>query len=548
MASGSGNVAGEPADFEVLKRPPPPQDAFRRLAPLGWKGGLLLIAALLIASFFLAGYFTVYWRNADMDLFVVYNAFLVNDGRPQLYFDHPAYFTIMLVRVWFQFLHHLGLLDAWKLSSVFSLDATAFNAAMTGSVRAARVLSLLITLVFVVAFAELVRRIVRDRHVAMLATLAFALSGALAMQMRILRTELIAASLVDFGFLILVIVARRAGNWRPLALALVACLCVLGLENKVHVILLIAALPMMILPFGSAGGASTSFWKNDPRRWFAVGGGAIVAMLMLWTSSSLIRVGFDPTAMAATTPSLKPLFGTPGVYQIGLLLWTGFAMAAFATLWKVSFAESLAGMLAVLAGACLALLALNVSYYSDNVVATLNPIERMLSFADMSGVSSGGGIFSVAGLFAADVGRVLLRYTFFLSSSPRPTVFLTWLVLPGIVYAWRRGERQTAAQAAVLMLCTLAIDSIGMRRGLKDEYFIFTDPLIIIAGAVLLDRLSDLRFNRWAYPIGVVLVVLHVAVGQAEPIKHVFARRGPEGICEWRPHYTPLLPLPWCSL
>jgi hypothetical protein len=142
---------------------------------------------------------------------------------------------------------------------------------------------------------------------------------------------------------------------------------------------------------------------------------------------------------------------------------------------------------------------------------------------------------------------VLLRYTFILSSSPRPTVFLTWLVLPGIVYAWRRGERQTAVQAAVLMLCTLAIDSIGMRRGLKDEYFIFTDPLIIIAGAVLLDRLSDLRFNRWAYPIGVILVALHVVVGQAEPIKHVFARRGPEGICEWRPHYTPLLPLPWCK-
>jgi hypothetical protein len=502
---------------------------------------------LLIASFFFAGYFTVYWRQADMDLFVVYNAFLVNDGRSQLYFDHPAYFTIMLVRVWFQFLHHVGLLEAWKLSSVLSLDATAFDAAMTGAVRAARVLSLLITLVFVVVFAGLVRRVVRDRHVAMLAALAFALSGALAMQMRILRTELIAASLVVFGFLILVIVARRASNRRPLALALVACLCVLGLENKVHVILLIAALPVMILPFGSADGASASFWKNNPHRWLAVGGGAIVAMLMLSMSFSLIRVGFDPTAMAATTPSLKPLFGAPGVYQIGLLLWTGFAMVAFSMFWKVSFAESLAGMLAVLAGACLALLALNISYYSDNVVATLNPIERMLSFADMSEVSSGGGIFSVAGLFAADVARVLLRYTFILSSSPRPTVFLTWLVLPGIVYAWRRGERQTAAQATVLMLCTLAIDSIGMRRGLKDEYFIFTDPLIIIAGAVLLDRLSDLRFNRWAYPIGVILVALHVVVGQAEPIKHVFARRGPEGICEWRPHYTPLLPLPWCK-
>jgi len=46
-------------------------------------------------------------------------------------------------------------------------------------------------------------------------------------------------------------------------------------------------------------------------------------------------------------------------------------------------------------------------------------------------------------------------------------------------------------------MAAIGIDALGVRRGLKSEYFIFTDPLIIIAGAILLDCLSDLRFRKW---------------------------------------------------
>ncbi len=540
-------VANETIQAEALNGQESPSDAYKRLAPLGWYGGLVFIAALLAASFFLAGYFNVYWRHADMDFMVVYNAFLLNDGKPQFYFDHPGYFTILFVKIWFQMLHQLGLLDAWKLSAIPHSGAAAFDAAMTSAVRAARVLSFLISIVVVLVFAGLIRRIVRDSRLATISVFAFASSGALAMQMRILRTELIAASLVVFGFLMLVIVARRATNGRPLVLALAAFLCMLGLENKVHAIFLIAALPLMILPFGSEAGTSTAFWKSDVRRWLAVAGFAAAALLIGWLSFPLIRTGFDPNAMAVTLP-LKTLHSSrPGLYQAAILVWTVLGMAAFSRIWNVSLAESVAGVFAIAIGIGAALLALNISYDNSNVVTVLNPLERMLGFADLSPLSGGGGPFAFVGLVALDAARVLLRYTFFLSSSPRPTVFLVWLVVPGIVYAWRRGEKQAALQAAVLMLAALGIDTVGMRRGLKDEYFIFTDPLIIIAGTVLLDRLDTLRFHRWAYPIGATLIALHVAVGQAEPIKHVFARKGPEGICEWRNQYLPLLQLPWCS-
>jgi len=78
-----------------------------------------------------------------------------------------------------------------------------------------------------------------------------------------------------------------------------------------------------------------------------------------------------------------------------------------------------------------------------------------------------------------------------------------------------------------------------VRRGLKSEYFIFTDPLIILAGAILLDCLSDLRLRKWTYAVAMAVFALHIAVGQAEPVKYAFKRTGPESICEWNGYYLP---------
>src|SRR5580704_9025912 len=155
----------------------PTKDAFDRLTLLGWRGGLAAIVAGLAASFFLFGYALIYWRNADMDFMVIYNALVLNDGKPQLFFDHTGYITILSVKAWFQLLHRLGLLDAYSLSAIPpASDTAAFNAAMTSAVRAGRVLAWLIATGFVLIFATLVRRIVRDWRVALIATLAFALS------------------------------------------------------------------------------------------------------------------------------------------------------------------------------------------------------------------------------------------------------------------------------------------------------------------------------------------------------------------------------------
>jgi hypothetical protein len=526
----------------------PPKDAFDRLTFLGWRWGLAAITAGLALSFFLYGYALIYWRNADMDFMVIYNALVLNDGKPQRFFDHTAYITILSTKLWFQLLHTLGLLDAWSLPSIPpASDAPAFDAAMTGAVRAGRLLAFLIATGCVLIFAGLVRRVVRDWRVAMLATLAFAFSGGIAVHSRILRSELVAACPVIFALLILIATGRLAGIARPLWMALAAALCVLGLENKVQVILLIGALPLLLLPFGGAGSASVAFWNNTRPAWLATIIAAIFAMAAAWAAWPLVATGLDRALLEAA--QFRPLLlGHYGVYQAALAMLIAGCMIAYAAIWRVSIAETLASMLAMAAGALTMLLALNLEYNAGNVIAVINPLEKMLTFADAttSGVASGSNPAAVLALLLDGIGSVLARYTFVLHSSPRPTVFLTWLIVPGIVYAWRRGKRLAAIQALVLLLAAIGIDALGVRRGLKSEYFIFTDPLIILAGAVLLDCLRDLRFRQWTYAVGTVLFGLHIAVGQAEPIKYAFMRRGPESICDWNRHYAPLLPMPWC--
>lgn len=527
-----------------------PRDAFARLTPFGWNGGLAIILIGLTLSFFLAGYFVIYWRNADMDFMIVYNALVMNDGKPQLFLDHPAYFTILSVKAWFAAMHALGLLDAWKLSSIPSaLNLSAFDAAMTSAIRAGRIVAWLTGLLFVAVYAGLIRHVVRDWRVALLTASAFAFSGGVAVQIRILRSEMIAGCFFAFAMLVLVIVARRATPWRPLAIAAAAALCVLGMENKVQIVLLISALPFLMLTFGGPDSASTAFWNNSAKAWLAVAASALVAALALLAALPLIRAGLDPAATSAAL--LRPLlFGKFFTYQIALLAWIGGCMIAYAMIWRVSLTETLAAMFAVIAGACVALLALNIQYNAGNVVAVINPIEKMLTFAgtDPHSTTASEQFFATLGPLILYVKGVLARYSFVLFTSPRPTVFLVWLIVPGIVVAWRRGEKQVALQATLLLLTSIGIDTLGIQRGLKTEYFIFTDPLMILAGALLLDKLDDLRWARWTYPIGVALIVVHVAISQAEPVKHVLKKSGPQYICDWNQDYEPELPLPWCDL
>jgi hypothetical protein len=507
-------------------------DAVDHFILFNWRNSLVFIAADMALSFFIAGFWYPYWRIADMDFWMVYNGFLLNNGLPQEYFDHPGYLTIILLAGWFKLLHGLGLLGVSSLTAIPPVaDSVAFAHAWMAATQAGRLLSLAIGIGFMLAFARLLLVLVRDWRVAVLATFALAFSGGLQMEIRILRTELIAGGLMTLATLILVISARSTRNvWRPALIGAAALLAALAMLNKIQVIFLIAALPLIALPFGERGGA----WKNDLRSWTIAIASVIAAALTTMLSAALIHTG------AAAL----------GLFHLVLAGWLGLGVIVFALLWRVPAAEIIATMAAVVMGVALGLMALAIRYHPENVTVVLNPLRQLYAFAAGGSPELSQGQSWISSERFGFVVHALLdlaaRRTFVLHSSPRPTIFLEWLVIALTFIAWRRRDYRLILQVGVLMLTVWGVDLVGMARDLKLEYFILTDPLTVIAFALLMTRLTDLARRRYAVPIGAALIVAHIAVSQAEPVKHVFKTEGPQVLCGLYHHAQRVEKFPSC--
>jgi hypothetical protein len=89
-----------------------------------------------LCSFLLFGYFVIYWRNADMDFMVIYNALRSMTVSCSDYFDHPAYITILALSSCSRLLMRSACPDAWSLSPMPPVaDAAASEAALTHAAR-----------------------------------------------------------------------------------------------------------------------------------------------------------------------------------------------------------------------------------------------------------------------------------------------------------------------------------------------------------------------------------------------------------------------------
>ena len=248
-------------------RSPDTSQPFQRLVPFNWTGELLLICSGMLLSFLVAGFWYPYWRIADMDLWVVYNALLLNVPLPQEYFDHPGYLSILLLSYWLRALHDLGIVHVVLFSALPPMSDTAgFASAWMAATRAGRVLSLLFAMGFVLSFSYLLRALVRDWRIAAVGGFLLAFFGGMEMEMRILRTELLPAACFTSALLMLMIAAQRGERWWRAAVAGFASLLItLAMLNKIQFLFLICALPVLLLPFGPRGAAHHGFWC-EPRR------------------------------------------------------------------------------------------------------------------------------------------------------------------------------------------------------------------------------------------------------------------------------------------
>lgn len=516
-----------------------PAKGLDRLFVMGWRGSLAAILIAFVVSFFLFGFWWPYWRVADMDLWMVYEAFLSNDGLRQEYFDHPGYLTILSLGTWFEILHACGLLAVHALFELpVDFHSPAFGSAWMRATQAARLLSLLFALGFIASFAFLLRRLVQDWRIAVLGAFALAFSGGLMMEGRIVRTELLSAAFMYCGLLVLLLAARELTGIRPLLVGLASFVAALAMLNKVQFLLLILFIPPILVMFGRRLESPHAISQSNATQFLLVavyGAAAVLAAVLAWP---IAQAGlFDATAVSDRVQ----LFGTAfPFYQVLIGAWIVVWMVTYAIMFGVGWAETVSAVAAMIAGAGFGLLVLMLRYDVHDAAAVMNPIEKMVAFAMTSGGDQlqhgtvAGGTFIQS--LVSGIGLLLARQTFVLNSSPRPTVFLEWIVIAGAIFAWRRGERRVVFQVVLLIAANWAIDLAGTFRGLKLEYFIVTDPLVIIAAAWLLARVPALWAHRWALPIGLTLMVATVCVGLAEPVKHTFENDVPLDFCV--PHFS----------
>ncbi|HZR61856.1 MAG TPA: hypothetical protein VFA80_12995 [Xanthobacteraceae bacterium] len=528
---------------------------FDRLVRFNWPGQFLVIFAGMLVSFLIAGFWFPFWRIADMDMFVVYNAFLLNAHLPQAFFDHPGYLPILLLSYWLRALHGIGLIPVDSFAALPpAANFDAFSAAWAPATQAGRVLSLVTAMAFVAAFIYLLRALVRDWRIAGLGGFLLAFSGGMAMEMRVMRTELLAAGLFMIALLMLLLALRRGERpWRPAIVGVASLLITLGLQSKVQIFFLICALPVLVLPFGPEAAPNAkpqrSFWRT-PRAWAAVAAAALIAAFAVYLARDILSLGFA-NASHADVPLVSVGISARAYWSL-LAAWLALGMAAYAAIWRVAALETLAAALAAVAGCMIGLLVLHAHFHPDNVVVLFHPLETMLAWAAASDprLTTGTSVFNPARLefLLEAIGGVIARRTFVLYSSPRPTIFLEWFVIAAAIIAARRRQWHLFACVAALMLTDWGIDLLNMGRRLQQGYFLFTDPLAIIAAALLIAGLKDLQQHRWTYPVGMALVAAHVVVSQAEPIKHALRRDGPQVLCEpgFMFHYQRLGPLPFC--
>jgi hypothetical protein len=516
----------------------------------GWRTSIACILAGMLVSVLLFGLAMPYWRTADQDLILAYQGLLFNDGLPQEYFDHTGYLSYLLIGLWYKLLHAVGLLPVHAVSEMPPVSAVAaFEAAWQSLVAWGRVLSLIIGGVFVTLFAHLVRRLVGDWRIAVLAALALAWSGGIAMHLRVMRTELLSSLLVTSALLLVLIAAREAQRLRPALLALAGLAAALAVVAKLQAIFPALAIPVIALAFGPRAVAPPA---PALRAWGPALLLAVAAAVAAVPAAGLLLHGIS--AVGQTTIGYRPLGGGlgGGGYQALIAVYVAVAMAAYAAVWRLSLADTLAAMAAVALGIALGLTSLDLSFQLQNVIAVANPIEHMFAFASAGRNALADAQQVLGGSLALSLfqglGRALATHTFFLHPSHRPTLMIEWLAIAGAIVAWRRGDRRLPLQIGLMVAVVIGLDTVFTLRGLKLEYFAYSDPILIIAGALALDRFPELFASLKAQRVGFTVIVGTIIWAHASPMKAVLSRKDPRADCYWFKTYVARFPVfPFCQ-
>lgn len=513
-----------PRDFDIGRLP--------------WWALCLVLAVVLAASCLALGFRLPYWRNADQDLVLAYHGLLLNDGRPQEYFDHPGYLYFLIIAGWYRLLHTLGLLEVARLSDLPPLaDAVAYDAAWQQLVQAGRGLSILLCAGFVVTVATLVRFILEDRLIGFLSGLAVAFAMGVMTQARQMRTDLLSGILAALALLLAILAVRRRPGVGPLGLmALAGGGASLAMASKVQAIFPLLATPAITVAFGRS-------WREPvPGGWGRALLLALLAAAALVPAVEILRFGIDGWGRAIY-PYRPVGAGLSGHYQGILAGWVVLGILAHAAVWRLRPVWAVQALAAVALGVAVGLLSLLIRWHEQNAIAVANFIEHMFVFTTWrhpGELQAEGQVLSgsLAGLLLEGLWRTFAIRTVVLHPDRIPqTLLVEWFAIAGAVVAWRRGDRLLPLRVALLLGAAWGLETLFSLRGFQRAYAIYTDPLAVLAAALVLVRfrgiLEGVRSRRWLYGG----MALYVALAHVWPVVFELRRGDPRPHCEWIPIY-----------
>jgi hypothetical protein len=201
-------------------------------------------------------------------------------------------------------------------------------------------------------------------------------------------------------------------------------------------------------------------------------------------------------------------------------------------------------------GVCGGLFSLWIYYDVRNVVAVVNPIEHMhavvFGWANPALAPETLILSAMFKTLVMSLGRALATHSFVFNPSGRPTLLLEWCAIAGTAVMWRSGERRAAMQVGLLILAAWGIDAMFSLRNLQLAYTVYTDPLLIIAAAMVVARFPGLQKAPRVQNAALGLMTIYLVWGHLEPVRQAITRGDPEGTCLWLPSLRQVGPFSIC--
>ena len=511
----------------------------------GYRRGAVIICLGMVASIIVLGLRMPYYNKAASDMVSVYDALLFNSGLPQEFLVYPGLIGRVMLGLWIKGLHAIGFVPVSRLEQLpVTTNLKEYEAVWQQLVQAGRVLSLEVGIVCVMTFIALVRRWLGVWQIAILSGVALAFSSGFALGFRILRPEMMAASLVFSALLLTLISAGDKSNRRFVMLAAAGFLVALAILEKVQSIIPALAILPLALAFGTTGeGKPSSRW--EPLVTSAL---VVVALLALWPAAAILGQGIAQMSEGAGSPYKHLAAGLSGHYQWIVAAGIAGAMIAYAALWRVPVLETVAAIAAVGFGLGCGFDLLYLMASPDAIIAVANPLEHLQGYSAGSGatiLSQSAG--TMVQTLAAAIGKSLAIHTFVLGPMHRPTLIVEWLAWAGAIIAYRSGRKLLALQIALLIGCAIGEDAIFSLRQVKVYYLPYSDPPIILAGALALTQFKDRLMTPSFERATLALMIFYVLWGHAQPALAVYGKHDRGKVCGIVTLFTKRITIPYCN-